>query len=377
MPHLVFGAIGLTALGAGFALRRSKEATEGEASGAPQPSEATQAKPDDARPVGVAPIGIDLSAGLEALVTDPAHALDATLNRAREALFQELGVPVPGVRVRAGATSLPPGTYALSLDDVPSAYGELVPSSHYALTAPEDLAFLKISGTAAVHPVTGKPITCITPEQSAAVSMAHVQVRTAAELLCDHLSWFLRRRAAMFLGIQEVQTLVDALEPQAPALVKAALAKVPVPLLAEVLRRLLEEEVSIRNLKRILEVLSAPDVEGDAAALTERCRQGLRRYLSHKHAPRGPLYAYLVDPSVEENLRQGGSKLAMQPELVSSLMESLKRIASTGSAVLIASPDVRRTLRKLCEGAFPDIAVLTYSELDSDLQIRPVGRVAC
>jgi type III secretion protein V len=61
---------------------------------------------------------------------------------------------------------------------------------------------------------------------------------------------------------------------------------------------------------------------------------------------------------------------------VAEILEGVRRIASGGPTVLLAAPDIRRTLRKLCEGAFPDVAVLTYGELDVDLQIRPLGRLA-
>jgi type III secretion protein V len=168
--------------------------------------------------------------------------------------------------------------------------------------------------------------------------------------------------------------LLDQLEAAAPALVKEAVAKVPVPLLTEVLRRLVQEEVSIRNIRAILEALVSPTTEGDATALAERCRQALHGYLTHKYAPNGPLYAYLVDPSVEEALRAKAS--ALSPERVAGILEGFRRISTSGKAVVLSSPDVRRSLRKLCEGAYPNVAVLTYGELNADLQIRPIGRLA-
>ena len=78
-------------------------------------------------------------------------------------------------------------------------------------------------------------------------------------------------------GLQDVQLLLDALEGRCPALVRPVLEKVPLPLLTDVLRRLLHEGVSVRNLRGVLETLVSPAVEGDAAALAERCRQALAR----------------------------------------------------------------------------------------------------
>jgi type III secretion protein V len=144
-----------------------------------------------------------------------------------------------------------------------------------------------------------------------------------------------------------------------------------------VFRKLLQEEVSVRNLKAILEALVSPATEGDAQALADRCRQALHRYLSHKYASSGPLFAHLVDPAVEELLRdQSSHGAALDPDRVGQLLEAVGKVAIGGKAVLLTAPDVRRSLRKLCEGAFPEVAVLTYAELDAELQIRPVGRLA-
>src|SRR5207253_6589156 len=139
-------------------------------------------------------------------------------------------------------------------------------------------------------------------------------------------------------GVQEAQSLLESLEPGAPALVKEALAKVPLPLLTDVLKKLVREEVSIRNLRAILEALVSPLTEGDADALAERCRQALHRSLSHRHAPQGLLYAYLLDPAVETALRDGGPRgHALDPEKIGGVLEGVKRIVSSGRAVVLTA----------------------------------------
>src|SRR6185436_21027759 len=130
---------------------------------------------------------------------------------------------------------------------------------------------------------------------------------------------------------------------------------------AEVLKKLVREEVSIRNMRAILEALVSPSTEGDADALADRCRQALHRSLTHRYAPSGMLYAHLLDPAIEAALRDGGPRgSALDPDKVAAILEGLKRVASGGRAVVLAAPDVRRTLRKLCETGFPEVAVLTY-----------------
>jgi type III secretion protein V len=389
MPHLTFLGLGGLLGGLAYALKHvlpgaieaekpaeqqgGTPAEGADAAGTPgaAPESATVA-------VGVSPLTVDLAPDLTALAQEQGGAfVHHLLNRVRDELFFELGVRVPGIRVRTQAAYLSPGEYRILVDEVPAGGGQVSPGALYALAPTEEIAFLEVKAEPAVEPGTGRPISRVTEAGRARLEMAQIPVRRPGELIADHLRHVLRARAASLLGIQEVQGLLEGLEAQSPVLVKEALQKVPLPLLTDVLRKLIQEQVSIRDLRAILEALVSPTTEGDATSLAERCRQALHRYLSHKYAPSGPLYAYLVDPEVEEGLRGAGPRGASpDPEWVAGVLEGLRRIATGGRAVLLTAPDVRRTLRKLCEGAFPDVAVLTYGELDVDLQIRPIGRLA-
>jgi type III secretion protein V len=384
MPLLVF--LGLAAAFGGLAHLLSTSSSRsagpqgaGAESAAPQGTETPASVGEGTGPaVGVSPLTLDLAPDLTGIVQENGSAfVHQALNQLRDDLFLELGVRIPGIRVRTQASYLPKGQYRILIDDVPAATGEVHAGQLYALSPPEELAFLDVGAQPALEPATGKAISRVPEAGRSRLELAQVAVRRPGELIAEHLHRVLRARAAVLLGVQEVQGLLEGLEPQAPALVKEALQKVPLPLLTEVLRKLVQEQVSIRNIRALLEALVSPATEGDAAALAERCRQALHRYLSHKYAPSGPLYAYLVDPGVEESLRSGGPRGALpEPERVAAILEGVRRIAHGGQAVLLTAPDVRRTLRRLCEGAFPDVAVLTYAELDAELQIRPVGRLA-
>ncbi|MBJ6759233.1 FHIPEP family type III secretion protein [Myxococcaceae bacterium JPH2] len=385
MPHGTFFVLG-GALGALGHVLRQREVSKsslgdpsmGKAPGAAAPTvgEAPASERGGA-PVGVAPLTLDLAPDLTPLAEAEGGAfVHRTLNAVRDALFFELGVRVPGIRVRTQASYLGPGEYRLLLDEVPAGAGQVMVGALYALAQPGEVAFLEVKAEPAQEPATGRTICRVTEAARARLEMAQVPVRRADELISDHLRAVLSARASALLGLQEVQQLLEGLEAHAPVLVKEAVQKVPLPLLVDVLRRLVQEQVSIRDLRTILEALVSPTTEGDAGALAERCRQALHRYLSHKFAPSGPLYAYLVDPEVEESLRTGGPRgPALAPERVAEILEGVRRISTGGRAVLLTAPDVRRSLRKLCEGAFPEVAVLTYGELEGGLQIRPVGRL--
>ncbi len=377
MPHLTFVAIAGFLATIGYGLKKGGEASvaaqtiSGTAAGADAP-QLTERKESA---IGVSPLMLDLSAELGRLATDDdGKFVHDELTEVRERIFQELGVRLPGIRVRTGVP-IPANSYLVLIDEVPCGRGAVNPTKVFALASPVDIGFLGFEVEPTTEPATGRGISAVDPAVRGQLELAQVEVRTARQLICEHVTQVLRKRASSFLGVQEVQVLLDAVEAQSPALAKEALAKVPLPLLTDVLKKLLHEQVSIRNLRAILDALVAPSTEGDANALAEKCRQALHRQISYQYAPGGPLYAFLVDPAIEETLRNAGPQTAIEPQEARAIIEGVKRIAAHGRAILLASPDVRRLLRRLLEGAFPEVAVLTFAELDSDLQIRPVGRL--
>jgi type III secretion protein V len=373
MPHFTFIVISALATLVGLGLKRlrakpaeapKKKKTEDRVAPAQAPKLEEQVQ-------AVTPLVLDLAPELTSLVEEDDQAfVHVDLNSVRERLFVELGIRVPAFRVRTGAP-LQPRSYALAVDEVPAGRGQLPEGALFTLGNPTDLKAAGIDATPA-QDALGRQLGVVTLDKEE-LNARGIPSRTRRELLVEHLALLLRKRAASFLGVQEVSASLATLEAQSPALVKEALQKVPLPLLTDVLKKLLHEQVSIRNLRAILDALVSPSTEGDAVQLAEKCRAALSRQISHQFAQNGPLFAWLVDPSVEETLRQGGA--ALDPTDAGAIIEGVKRVARQGKGVLLSSPDVRRLLRRLIEGAFPEVAVLTFSELDPELQVRPVGRL--
>jgi type III secretion protein V len=394
MPKLPFLALALAAGFGARALARSQQQAEAdrrqaalESSGAPAPAAAAPSgKPENAPPApmaaGVAPICLDLDGSLESLARcEDNRLITRELPALREALFVETGVRFPGVRARGGA-SLGEGCYQVLVDEVPCARGQVDASRAYVVASPDELAILGVDVQPFEDPATASVFTSIPAGDADRVREAGFFVRSAGEQMLRHVALVLRRQAASFLGVQEVQGLLDAFEKSHPALVREATGKIAVPMLAEVLRRLADEGVSIRNLRAILEAVTEPNAETDSLALSERCRRALRRHLSHRYANDGTLYAHLADPMVEDLLRQalrsaepGG--FALDPMDAVSILDGVRQaLAGARDGIILASPDVRRCLRKLVESAFPDVTVLTYTELVPELQVRPLGKIA-
>ncbi len=193
----------------------------------------------------------------------------------------------------------------------------------------------------------------------------------------------LRRNAALFLGIQETSALLTRAGADYPEVVKEVMRALPMQRVAEIMRRLVEEEVPVRNLRDILETLAeAAQREKDVFALSEFARISLKRYLSHRYAPDGRLQAVLLLPELEEHLRQavrvsgGVQQLALDPAQASLLIETLRSAIANGkAAVVVTAVDIRRHVRKLIEADCFDTPVLSFHELMPSLTLDAVERV--
>lgn len=193
----------------------------------------------------------------------------------------------------------------------------------------------------------------------------------------------LRRNAALFLGTQETNLLLTRASADLPDVVKETLRALPLARVAEILRRLVEEEVAIRNLRDILETLAdAAQREKDVFALTELVRIGLKRQLCYRYAPTGRLGALLIDPSVEELLRSavrvngGVQQLALDPAQTTQLIQKFTQaIAHHRPAAIVTAVDIRRHVRKLIEIECFDTPVLSYHELVPTLHLGVLAHV--
>jgi type III secretion protein V len=218
-------------------------------------------------------------------------------------------------------------------------------------------------------------------EAGAARAAALGPVLGPLERVAAACEWELSRHAALLVGVQEAQALLDGLESSSPALVREAARQLPPALLAEVLRRLLEEGVPIRPLRGVLEaLLEAGGAARGAGPLTAAARRALRRHIGHRAAGGGPLQALLLDPSAERAVRETlhGELPALEPERAARLLDGLAQAidASGGSPVLLVNGDVRRAVRLLIAPRYPRLQVLAYVELPPDQAVRPVGRLA-
>jgi type III secretion protein V len=380
-PAVVFGFLGLLMLG-GFAWRaRARIAPLRRWLQIEEPA----APPVDAEVVGAdadlrppPPLALDVDAGLvEALGRE---RLLAAANKAAERVREEYGVPVPTPTLRV-SRELPRNGYRAAAFGVRIAFGELQPQAQFrpALPAPPGGSEALQARSAFLPALHG--------EWSALV--ADGGGFDAPCVLRLHLEAAMRRQLGLFLGIQETSNLIQRWSRDYPDLIKEMFRVVSPQRAAEVLKRLVEEGLPVRNLRDVFEAITEAGArEKDILLLTEYVRVALRRHISDRYASQERiLHALIAHPELEDTLRQSvrggnamGAQLAIDPQLLTRLLGEIRQLRATigenfDRVVLLSSMDVRRHLRKLTESEFFDLPVLSFQELAADVQIVPLGQV--
>jgi len=341
----------------------------------------------------VTPIALEVAANLIPLVEDAEGEnkfLGEMIPMMRDGLFYELGVKFPGIRVRGNETDLPDGTYIIMINEIPLVSGNVALDKVLVNDTVDRLTLLNIKGEEAVNPANGSECAWIPAQYSDVAEQAGLTTWDASGYMVLHLSSVLRKNSAEFVGIQEVQNMLEQLEQAFPALVKEVVPKAVSPFqLTDILRRLVEEEISIRDLRSILQALAEwGQVENDTVMLTEYVRNALKRYISHKYTRGGnTLVVYLLDPQIEETVRssiqhtQSGSYLALEPEITQEILTAVRNEVgnlppTAQNPVILTTMEIRRYYRKLVELEFPHLAVLSYQELSPDMNIQPIARIS-
>jgi type III secretion protein V len=340
------------------------------------------------------PISIEVGSAIIPFVDDSQDGgrfINELIPLLRHGLYYELGVNFPGIQVRGQTTDMEHETYIININEVPVARGRIQQGSILVGEPLEQLKLFNIEGKETIHPIDGSIVTWVSEAYKDVCVQAGFRMWDVAEYMILHLSYVLRKHAHEFLGLQEIQTLLNELEKSHPALVKELVPKVITVLqLSEIFQRLVQEEVAIRDLKNIFSTLAQwAEIERNTLILTEHIRAGLKRYVTHKYAGHGnTLAVYLLDTRIEDTIKaairttEKGNYLALDPEITQELIEAVgKEIAShpfppgAKPPVILTTHEVRRYFRKIVELEFPQLSVLSYQELNENLRIQPIARV--
>jgi type III secretion protein V len=331
------------------------------------------------------PLLIDVASSVQTAID--ARVLNEELVKVRKALYFDLGVPFPGIHLRFN-DSLDHGAYVILLQEIPMSQGMIVPEKLLAREKEENLKMMGIEYTTDKKFLPDIPTIWVDEGSREMMNKAGISFMEAPQILTYHLSFILKRNGEDFMGLQETKYLLDRMEARFPELVREVQRVLPVQKIAEIMQRLVQEEISIRNLRTILQALIEwGQKEKDVILLTEYVRMGLKRYISYKYSGgQNMLAVYLFDPSVEETVRtairqtSGGSYLALDPDTSKKIVEEIKKeVGDFGEGpqkpILLTSMDIRRYVRKLIELDLYDLPVLSYQELTQEITLQPLGRI--
>lgn len=314
--------------------------------------------PVDEQPAIAAPLRLRLSPSLRPTLSSP--RFDAALDEDKARIWQELGLPFPVLSV-AFDPRLTAERYAIDVQEVQVAEGDLRADNVVSIALPRESE---------------------TPGGSEDGTVAHE--RTLANLIARAV----RLHAESFIGMQEVHVLLSRAARQLPDLIAELQRAVTLQRTTEVLRRLVQEGVSIRCLREIGEsLITWVPREKDIVLLTEYVRVDLGRFIAARHVDASNvLRAVMLDAEVEKGVREaiqqgaGGSFLALAPETAMALTAGADAafgpLGREAELILVTPMDVRRYLKKFLGTRYPSLVVLSFQELPAHIQIQSIGRLS-
>lgn len=313
--------------------------------------------------------------------------IDQMIPKMRQALYADLGVRFPGVHVRTESPILEKDEYSIHLNEVPIIRGKILEGYLLTNESEENLKRYNLSFSSYKNSL-GLPSLWVEAKHKELLEKAGIRFWNPLEVMILHLSYFFRHYANEFVGIQEVKSMLEFVEKSFPDLVKEVTRLIPLQKMTDIFKRLIQEQVSIKDLRTILEALGEwAQTEKDTVLLTEYVRSSLKRFISYKYSQgQSVLSVYILDPEIEDMVRgaikqtSAGSYLALDPDSVQLILQGVRNTVSAPPPggqppVILTAIDVRRFVRKLIEMEFTDISVVSYQEIVPEIRIQPLGRI--
>lgn len=381
MPNLAFLLIagGLVWLGRGLVRRKPQQAAAAQAAAtqaaAVPTAEAAEATWDDVALVD--PLGMEVGYRLIPLVDQSQQGeLLGRIKSIRKKIAQDIGFLVPVVHIRDNL-EIKPNTYVISLKGVEIGRGEAFPNQWMAINPGQVSGTLP--GTPTQDPAFGLPAVWIDGSQRQQAQIYGYTVVDACTVMATHLNHLIQTHAAELLGRQEVQQLLDQIAKTAPKLTEDLVPKiVSLSTLHKVLQNLLDEEVSIRDMRTILDVMAeqAPTVK-DATELTTLARLALGRAITQQFFPGDTeLQVIGLDGSLDSVLQQAMTNSSgIEPGLADSLLRqtqaAIARQEQMGLApVLVVQHSLRVLLSRFLRRSLPQLKVLSHAEIPDSRNIK-------
>ncbi|MCI8682813.1 MAG: flagellar biosynthesis protein FlhA [Lachnospiraceae bacterium] len=386
----LFVPLGIAFLIAGRSMETSLgvEAIEEEVDMAEEQAEEIRRPENVVSLLQVDPIELEFGYGIIPLadVNQGGDLLDRVVMIRRQ-IALELGTVVPIIRLRDNI-QLNPNQYIIKIKGIQVTEGEIL-FDHYMAMNP-GFVEEEISGIPTFEPSFHLPALWITESQRERAESLGYTVVDPPSIIATHLTEVIRMHIDELLSRQDVQNLVNNIKETNPTLVDELIPKLlGIGEIQKVLQNLLREGISIRDLLTIFETMADhAATTRDTDVLTEYARQSLKRAISSKYFPANEVTSVItLDPKLEQEIMgsvkqtEQGAYLTLDPEKTKAIMASLEteiaKLENLGkNAIIITSPIVRMYFKKLTEDYFRDLIVVSYNEVESNVELQSVGMVS-
>lgn len=404
LPTLSLGFISLLFLSMGYIMKEVKEgkinltakaqsasSTQGEEEGqaAPKPpkkSEEEIAREEEAKINDILKLEIlelDLGYGLLKIAeTDLIERIRAM----RRNIAAQLGFLMPKIRIRDNL-QLPPNEYRFKLKGVVIGQGEIYADKFLAMDS--GLVSDNIEGIPTKEPAFGLDALWIDASVKEDAILSGYTIVDPASVISTHMSELIKQNAAELLTRQETQNLLDKLKLEYPVIVEDTLRIAPIGVIQKVLKALLKDHISIKDMLSILEALSdIAEVSKNLDMIVEHVRTALARAITSLYVDEGGrLNFYVMDPAAQQKLidavqyKDGAYHLMINVSQTSAIVQALREarakrpISEYGSMILCVEPSLRKFIADICANFAIDITVLSFAEVAANTPFETLGTI--
>ena len=390
LPVYIFVPMGLFTIFLGFVMRNREgiEGIEEEVSADEMQAEEIRKPENVVSLLQVDPIELEFGYGIIPLadVNQGGDLLDRVVMIRRQ-IALELGTVVPIIRLRDNI-QLNPNQYIIKIKGIQVSEGEIL-FDHYMAMNP-GFVEEEITGIPTFEPSFHLPAIWITESQRERAESLGYTVVDPPSIIATHLTEIIRNHIGELLTRQDVQNLINNIKDAHTTLIDELVPKLlGVGEIQKVLQNLLMEGISIRDLLTIFETLADhATVTRDTDVLTEYARQSLKRAISSKYFPSNETTSVItLDPQIEKEIMNSvkqteqGAYLTLDPEVSQNIIKAVEmeteKMENMGKTpIVITSPIVRAYFKKLTQDYFKDLIVISYNEVESNVELQSVGMVS-
>ncbi len=389
LPTLIFVAYGVVFIMVGRSIQAKIEVAKTEAeAGAAEEEDLPIRRPENVREI-ILPDQVELEFGYGIIPLADVNQGGDLLDRVvliRRQIALELGCVVPTIRLRDNI-QLNPNQYVIKIKGIAVSEGEIL-FDHYMAMNPGYVEE-EITGIPTFEPSYHLPAIWITESQRERAESYGYTVVDPPSIIATHLTEVIKAHLDELLTRQAVQELINNIQEANQVLVTELIPKLlGIGEVQKVLQNLLREGIAIRDMVTIMETLAdyAPTTR-DTDVLTEYVRQALKRAISNKYFPGGETTSVVtLDPMAEQDIMNSvkqteqGAYITLDPEKTQRLMQSVKveaeKLENLGkNPIVVTSPIVRMYFKRLTKDYYPDLIVISYNEIESNVELQSVGMV--